>query len=235
MKVIRAFNNFTIPFVGGWPIHEAGYLCGDKPRIFWRGRGWFSYKTTGPKAWTALEIPDPPKEPDNRFEWNHEAYTKWYPEWVAYATEYGLPAAAGGTLCCEYSIERYVLQKFTNRYRYPPADMLAAVETLTGVDPCKFETLPLFVMSAPYSLDIIGLLRHLMRTKGVDFEHWNSSVEQSARQWIAEQFGEPAAAAVEKLLHWRIEPESEERYMECVRDLCLRRDEAMATCRPVKK
>ena len=234
MQALRAFNNFTIPFNSGWPIHEASYLTNGKPRIFWRGYGWWSYKTTGPKAWSEVEIPDPPKEPDNRFEWNNEAYAKWYPEWVAYAKEYGLSVAARGTICCEATIDRYTLAKYTQRDRYPPDALTVPVKTLLGLDPLIFDTLPMFLMNAPYSLDICKLLDRLMKIHGVDHDRWNNEVDQSAEQWIAEKYGDKAAAAVKALLHWQPDQYQEARYRAVIEDIYNQQREAMATCKSVK-
>ena len=233
MKMLQAPNGFKIPFSGGWSITEAGYLrAKPKPRIFHRGYGWFSYKTTGPKAWVEVEIPDPPKEPDPRF--NPEAHAKWLPKWLAYVEEHGIVAAAKGSHCCEASLERYVFSMVTRRDSYPPQALMDRVKNATGIDPYRYNDPLMFAVGQTYSLNLFAFADHLMKSKGFDYEAWEREVEQSLSDWIKEQFGEETEAAVKELLEWRVDPEAEKRYREFVNAYCQQRDEALVTLRTVK-
>lgn len=232
IQALKAPNGLLIPFNGGWRFYDASYLHKGKPRIFYPGQGWYSYPIKGPDAWTVTELPDPPKEPDRRF--MKEEHEAWYPLWLDYEKEYGLPMAAKGLNCCEYYVVARAMDLATQRHRMPPAEIVDPVRAYLGVDPLQFDTLLLFCFSHPFSLDIIALLQRLMRLRGVDFDTWNSTVEQSAKQWITEHYGEGSGEAVEKLLHWKPDQETEQRYIAYVTALAEKQREAINTCKKLK-
>jgi hypothetical protein len=233
MNALRAFNGYTIPY-SRWPISVSSYDEGKgKKRIFWIGRGSFSYKLTGKQAWTKLEVPEPPKEPDNRF-CELKAWDAWYAEWMAYAKEYGLPLAACGLMCCDYSLQQVALTYYTQHDRYPPDELTVGLKHVLGVDPLSCGEALSYMMGGPWSLDMMGLLKSLMRQHGVNFDKWTAEVDQSPREWLVEKYGEGVAKQVETLLKWKPSQAAEARYQATVRELHKLRDEAMATCKAVR-
>lgn len=231
MNALRAFNGYTIPY-SRWPISVSSYDEGKgKQRIFWIGRGSFSYKLTGKQAWTKLEVPEPPKEP---YMATDDARAAWYPEWLAYAKEYGLPLAACGLMCCDYSLQQAALTYYTQHDRYPPDELTVGLKHVLGVNPLSCGEALSYMMGGPWSLDMMGLLKSLMRQRGVNFDEWNAKVDQSAREWLAEKYGEGVMNRVEALMKWKPDRAAEDRYRATVRELHKLRDEAMATCKAVR-
>jgi hypothetical protein len=228
MKALRAVNGYTIPY-SRWSVCAHGDT--KKPRIFWIGRGWFKYPTSGKAAWVEAEVPDPPKEP---FHDTQEARDAWYEDWMIYAQTHGLPLAACGLMSCDYTLQTSALATFTRHDRYPPAELTAGLKQALGINPINCGCSISYVLGGPFSLDILKLLQTLMPTKGVNFEKWNSEVDQSAKQWLAETYGEGIASAVETLLKWKPDEAAEARYATLVWELAKQRDEAMATCKAVR-
>jgi hypothetical protein len=231
MNALRAFNSYTIPYLR-WPVCASSYDEGrNKRRIFWIGRGSFSYKDKGPQAWTKLEVPEPPKEP---YLATNDVRAAWYTEWLAYAKEYGLPLAACGLMSCDYSLQQAALAAYTQHDRYPPAELTVGLQHALGINPISCGCAFSYMMGGPWSLDIMGLLRSLMRQHGVNFDEWNAKVDQSPKDWLALKFGDGVAKRVEALLHWKPDQAAEDRYQAVVNDLFKLRDEAMATCKKAR-
>jgi hypothetical protein len=231
MNALRAFNGYTIPY-GRWPVSVSSYDEGKgKQRIFWIGRGSFSYKLTGKQAWTKLEVPEPPKEPHLATD---DERAVWYPEWLAYAKEYGLPLAACSLMSCDYSLQQAALTYYTHHDRYPPAELTVGLKHALGINPSNCGCAMSYMLGGPWSLDIMGLLRSLMRRYGVDFDEWNTKVDQSPKDWLIEKYGDSVAKQLEDLLKWKPDQAAEDRYQATVRELHKLRDEAMATCKAVR-
>jgi len=235
MKMLQAPNGFKIPTTR-WPIQTA-LGCdgpGDKPRIWWRGKGYYSFKIRGKDAWVWVDVPDPPKEPDSRFSWNREAHAQWNKDWRKYLDEHGIVAAAMGTLTCDMYVQSSVFEKIAVLETLPPESLRERMKLHFDVDPLFYNTvLPMVVTT--YNFDMMRYAAKLFGMQREDFNTWNEEVEQSLEEWLTDRYSADAAATFKELNEWTADSQGVERYNDIVRDYNEQLSEAVATLRKLKR
>lgn len=200
--LLHTRTGFRFPTRGDW---ELSLSYDKKPKIWHRGEGSYNFKSTGPEAWVEEEIEDYSMEPDQRF-CEPEKHAEWLKGWLAYAAKWGPACASSWTGTCGLYKVRDTFEKLSSGSLHPPAELSQPFQQYFKASLTAFSDARMAVLGGGWSLDLFKFLECIMRKHGESFEAFQDK-EESAEQWIAEKYGDAAAANVKAILDWRVTDE----------------------------